>query len=206
MTLGMIFTAFLVMLGPTKMIFPFAALTAGVAGMDEAKARRASAKAIGIACLTGIVAAILGQSILSKWGISLQALHLAAGLVLLLVALQSLMATYAPSQNAPAPVTPPKNFILSPLVYPIILSPYGIATFILVLASTGDIYRDLQVFAVFLLVMAINLATLWYAQAIVRRGASLLMILGAIFGVLQVALAIEMMLDASRGLHILPNL
>ena len=44
------------------------------------------------------------------------------------------------------------------LVYPIILSPYGIATFIL--ASTGDFYRDIAIVALFMAVMALNLAAL----------------------------------------------
>ena len=139
---------------------------------------------------------------------SLPALHIAAGIVLLLVALQSLLASYSPPSEAPEPHPRRLNFILSPLVYPIILSPYGIATFILILASkyTVGLYSDLMVVGMFLAVMAVNLVVMWFARTIVRYGGSFLLILGAVFGVLQVALAIKMILDALITLHVLEAL
>ena len=208
MTPGMIFTAFFVMLGPMKMIFPFFTLISSVPVMEESEARRASVKAIAIACGVGILAAILGQNVLKKWGLSLPALHLAAGIVLLLVALQSLLASYSPPPEIPESHPRRLNFILSPLVYPIILSPYGIATFILILASkyTLSLNSDLLVVGMFLAVMAVNLVVMWFARTIVRYGGSFLLILGAVFGVLQVALAIKMILDALVTLRVLEAL
>lgn len=203
MTPGMIFTAFFVMLGPMKMIFPFYTLTSGIPSMDESEARRVSIKAIGIACGVGILAAFVGQSILSRWGISLPALHLAAGIVLVLIALQSLLSTYSSAQATP-PAESRRNFILSPLVYPIILSPYGIGVFILIMASTQDIYRQFVIFGLFLLVMAVNLVFMWFTRALIRYVGGFLLILGAVVGVLQVALAVEMILDALRTLQVLP--
>ena len=204
MSLDLIFTAFLVMLGPLKMVFPFFMLTSGDPAMDEKEARRVSLKAIGIACGVGILAAVVGQSLLNRWGISLPALHLAAGIVLVMIALQNLLSTYSPAQSAPPPAESRRSFILSPLVYPIILSPYGIGVFILILASTQDLYRQFVIFGLFLLVMAINLLFMWFTRAIIRYVGGFLLILGAVVGVLQVALAIQMMLDVLRTLQVLP--
>jgi hypothetical protein len=46
---------------------------------------------------------------------------------------------------------------------------------------------------------------IWHASAIVRHGGVVLAILRAVLGVLQVALAMQMMLDALRALHVLPE-
>jgi len=52
-------------------------------------------------------------------------------------------------------------------------------------------------------VMLVNLLVLWYARPIIRRGAFLLQLLGAVLGVLQVALAIQMIVEALRFLKVL---
>jgi multiple antibiotic resistance protein len=201
LTLGMIFTAFFVMLGPGKLIAPFAHLTAG---LEEAAARRLALRATGIACAGGVVAAVLGQRVLATWSISLPALLLAAGIVLFVVALKNMLARYAPP-TAPTPGVSPPHPALAPLAVPLILSPYGIATFILILALSHNLDREVLIFGLFLVVMLLNLAVMWYVRAIVRWGGGLLALISAVVGVLQVALAIQLSLDALRLLHILPN-
>lgn len=198
LTFGMVFTAFFVMLGPVKIIAPFAKFTAG---MEEGAARRLALEATGIACAGGIVAAIFGQRILASWDISLNALRLAAGLVLLLVALRATLDQYAPPQEAPT-AEGRGNLAFSPLAFPMILTPYGLAILILILAVFGGLERDAAVFAIFLLVMLLDLAVMWFARAIMRRGRWLLALFGAVLVVMQVALAIELILDALRALGV----
>lgn len=198
LTFGMVFTAFFVMLGPVKIIAPFAKLTAG---MEEGAARRLALEATGIACAGGIVASIFGQRILASWDISLNALRLAAGLVLLLVALRATLDQYAPPREAPT-AEGRGNLAFSPLAFPIILTPYGLAILILILAVFGGLERDAAVFAIFLLVMLLDLAVMWFARAIVRRGGWILALFGAVLVVMQVALAIELILDALRALGV----
>lgn len=198
LTFGMVFTAFFVMLGPVKIIAPFAKFTAG---MEEGAARRLALEATGIACAGGIVAAIFGQRILASWDISLNALRLAAGLVLLLVALRATLDQYAPPQEAPT-AEGRGNLAFSPLAFPMILTPYGLAILILILAVFGGLERDAAVFAIFLLVMLLDLAVMWFARAIMRRGRWILALFGAVLVVMQVALAIELILDALRALGV----
>lgn len=198
LTFGMVFTAFFVMLGPVKIIAPFAKLTAG---MEEGAARRLALEATGIACAGGIVASIFGQRILASWDISLNALRLAAGLVLLLVALRATLDQYAPPREAPT-AEGRGNLAFSPLAFPIILTPYGLAILILILAVFGGLERDAAVFAIFLLVMLLDLAVMWFARAIVHRGGWILALFGAVLVVMQVALAVELILDALRALGV----
>ena len=86
-----------------------------------------------------------------------------------------------------------------------VLSPYGIAIFILFLAVSRNFVNDLYIFGIFLIVMLLNLATMRYARGIVRRGGTLLAILGAVIGVLLVALSVQMILDALRFMQVLPT-
>jgi multiple antibiotic resistance protein len=202
LSLGMVFTCFMVMLGPVKLVSPFAALTSQ---MDRTEARLVASKAFACACAGGIVAAVIGQSTLVSWGISPPALHLAAGGLLLLVALKTVLAQYDPPNDTSKRSNAPVNPALSPLAFPTILTPHGIATFILLLAITRDPYREVYIIVLFLAVMALNWLVMWHASAIVRHGGVALAILGAVLGVLQVALAMQMMLDALRALQVLPG-
>jgi multiple antibiotic resistance protein len=202
LSMGMVFTAFMVMLGPVKIVGPFASMTSGL-GEDEL--RKVAFRGFLFACTGGVVAAVVGQNTLVSWGISWPALHLAAAIVLLLVALKTVLAQYEPPVQAQKAAAPPPNMALSPLAFPTILTPHGIATFILILTVVRDPRRDAIVILLFFVVMAINLLVMRTARTIVRRGGTALAILGAVLGVLQVALAVQMMLDSLNELHVLPS-
>ena len=81
--LGEVFTYFMVMFGPNKLVAPFVMISRG---MDNAACRTLALKGFAVACLAGVAAATLGQKTLVSWGVSLPALLIASGLVLLLVA------------------------------------------------------------------------------------------------------------------------
>jgi multiple antibiotic resistance protein len=201
LSLGMTFTAFLVMLGPVKLVAPFAALTAA---MDESEARKLAARAILFALAGGAVAALVGVKTLSSWAIPPSVLHVTAGLILLLVALKAVLAQYEPPAEASLASASVRDVALSPLAFPTILAPHGIAIFILLLAISADPTKDAATLALFGAVMALNWIVLWFARPIVRRGGTVLAILGAVLGVLQVALALKMLFDALRSMQLLP--
>ena len=197
---SMIFTCFMVMVGPVKIILPFHRLTKGI---DEAAARRLALRAFAFACLGGAVAAVGGVRTLDAWNIAPAALHFAAGLVLLLVALRATVAQYESAAHSDAPVVLPANLALMPIAFPIILTPYGIAALILLLVTSGEIGRTTTIIALFLAVMAINLVAMWFVRPIVRHGGVALMLLGAVLAVLQVGLATHMIANALHDLRVL---
>lgn len=201
LSLGMTFTAFMVMLGPVKVVGPFAKLTSA---MDEQEARRIAARAVGFACTGGAVAAVIGVNTLVSWEIQPAILHATAGAILLLVALKAVMAQYEPPETAEVSTTP-RNIALSPLAFPTILTPHGIAILILLIAITRDPMKDAAIIGIFVAVMALNWLVMRFARPIIRRGALGLEILGAVLGVLQVALALKMMFEALNALHVLPG-
>jgi multiple antibiotic resistance protein len=208
MSPGKIFTYFMVMLGPLKLLGPFLKTAAG---MDTATSRRLALRGFVIACLAGLAAAFIGRSILGKWGISLAALLLTAGLVLLLVALKAVMSEFSQAPEPPTPVEPLRrtevsvnHLAFSPLAFPNIITPYGSAVLILLATvekEEGGLYRML---GIFLVIMVLDLAAMWFARPILKHCSGILALLGAVLGVLQVALAVQMLLLAGRMLHVLP--
>ncbi|CAG7856580.1 hypothetical protein MCAMS1_01118 [biofilm metagenome] len=199
-SIGKIFTYFMVMLGPIKLLGPFVKISRG---MDAPATRMLALKGFGIACFAGLVAAMVGKQILNSWGVSLPALLLAAGLVLLLVALKAVLAQYEPPAGLSAETdSAPKYLALSPLAFPNIITPYGIAALILLDAAVPAEQAPV-IFGVFLAVMCINLVAMLFARTILKYGADVLTILGAVLGVLQVALAIQMLMLACRMLGII---
>lgn len=201
----------MVMLGPMKLIGPFVKLSGG---LGESASRKLATRAFFIACVAGVAAAFIGRLMLEKWQISLPALLLTAGIVLLLIALQSVLAPFSHRHEAaaaPAPAETPrpsdaalKRLAFSPLAFPDIITPYGTAA--LILLATAD-FGDVGIFRVvgiFLLVMILNLLAMFYARPILTHVAGALTLLGEVLSVLQVALAVQMLLIAGRMLHILP--
>ncbi len=193
-----ILTYFIVMLGPLKLLGPFAKLSAE---MDAAALRKFALKGFVIASIGGIAGSLLGQRLLAKWNVSMAALLLAAGLVLLLVALRTVLAPYTPPggpEDAPNPAHQHASPSVSPLAFPHILTPYGIAAMILLLAAADTDARRIGIVIVFLEVMVLNLVFMWLARPILKYGAGVLRLLGGVLGVLQVALAEQMFVAAGR--------
>lgn len=199
-SIGKIFTYFMVMLGPIKLLGPFVKISRG---MDAPAARMLALKGFGIACFAGLLAAMLGKNILNSWGVSLPALLLAAGLVLLLVALKTVLAQYeSPAGMSAEPDSAPNYLALSPLAFPNIITPYGVAALILLDAALPAEQAPV-IFGVFFGVMCLNLVAMFFARTILKYAADVLTILGAVLSVIQVALAIQMLLTAFRMLNLI---
>jgi multiple antibiotic resistance protein len=130
-----------------------------------------------------------------------------AGVIFFLVALKQLMQQYEPPhQAAPEPLPASPVAAALSLVFPIVLTPYGIAAVIALLAASPDSMRTLTIFGLLMLVMVLNLIAMTYARRIlVGSVAIVLQVLGAVLAVLQVALSVEFIIRGLRGLGVLPN-
>ena len=98
-------------------------------------ARRIALRATLVSTLALLLAAVLGQSTLSRYGIPLPDLALAGGLILFLVALRATLLQSAPSSASGDEVpVPTLNMAITPLALPTIVTPYGVAAVIIFLA------------------------------------------------------------------------
>src|SRR6266576_4276721 len=194
-----IFTIFFVTLGPLKILGPFAQRTHG---LDDAVVRKVAMWAFIIATIAAVVGSLIGRAILEKWHVSIGAMAIAAGIIFFLVALRQLLEQYEPAHeatSAPLPASPTAAAMR--LLFPVVLTPYGIATVIILLAASSDAQRTETILALLVGVMVLNLLAMLFARRIlVGFTMVVLQVLGAVLGVMQVALAIQFVL---RGLELL---
>jgi multiple antibiotic resistance protein len=200
--LAQIFTLLFLMLGPFKIIGAFARITKGA---DAAFARLIALRAALFASLALLVAAFLGERVLSSYGIPLPVLSLSGGTILFLVALQNILKEFAPHDEGTAgpALTPTLNMALTPLAFPTIVTPYGIAAVVVFLAVSPDQQSRLAVGAILLAIMLLNLIVMVMTRRLRPVMGLALQILGAVLGVIQVALGLQIILRSLRTLGVL---
>jgi len=202
---GKVFTFLFVMLGPLKVIGPFAAMTAG---WDESLKRRLAFRAIAIAAIGSLAAVTLGAMLLENWGVSLGAILLTTGIVLFLVALQLVMQQYAPHHevakdavhsSSPVATSSPSALAFAPLAFPTIVTPYGVALLILLVTMrAGRPAIILEIVGITALVLALDLVAMLTADRILttRFVRPALVILGSVLSVLQIALGVQIIVES----------
>ncbi len=89
------------------------------------------------------------------------------------------------------------------ITFPTVVTPYGIAALIVVLTNSRDAERTGAILAILLAVMVLNLLTMLYGRRIMGGVTIMvLQVIGAVLGVLQIAIAIDMILRALRELGV----
>ena len=200
---GEIFTIFFIMIGPLKLLGPFVQRTHG---LDDATVRKIAVRAFMMATISAIVGGFLGATLLGNWHVSIGAMIITAGLVFLLVALRQILEQYEPPHAPPAttPALPasPTAAALK-LLFPMVLTPFGIAAVIVLLSLSTDGSRTGLIIGMVAAVMLLNLASMLFARKIMVGGTIVvLQILGAVLGILQAGLAVQIMLRGLQDLKI----
>lgn len=199
--IGAVFTLLFVTLGPIKILGPFAQLTRD---MDELKMKAIAVRAFAIAVIAAIFGGFLGQVLVENWQISLAAVTLAGGVIFFLIGLSLVLEQYQPSRVAPTPLQGEPMAAALRLAFPTVVTPYGIAAVIALLANSPDATRTASVVAMVVGVMMTNLLAMLYVRRIMGGVTVLvLQVLGAVLGVLQVALAVQIMIRGLRLLRLL---
>jgi len=202
-SLGEAFTFLFVALGPLNVIGPFATITRG---RGAAFKRGVAFRAFLVATIALLITATLGGKTLQAWGISVGALLLAAGAILFLVALQPVLAGYSPRggqvQAPAAVVTGPseRELAFSPLAFPTIITPYGLALLILLFTLYPLGSGGLWILAIASFVLALDLLAMLCTDLLakipfIEPG---LVILGCVMGVLLIALGVQAVADGLR--------
>ncbi|HEY6823528.1 MAG TPA: MarC family protein [Steroidobacteraceae bacterium] len=199
--LGAIFTLFFVTLGPFKLLGPFAQETEE---LSPAALRGIAVRAFVVGVVAVIVGGYLGTVLAAKWNVSTPAIEIATGLILLLVAIRIVMAPYDPPRSR-SPLPPSPMAATLRLTFPFVVTPYGIAGLIAVLDLAADGKTTASVYALLIVVMLLNLLAMLFVREITRGPVLLILqVLGAVLGVLQFALAIQIIIRGLRDLNVLP--
>jgi len=199
---GEIFTIFFVTLGPLKVLGPFAQRTKE---LDDAMVRQIAWRAFLVATIAIVAGAFIGRSLAENWKISLPAMLLTAGVIFFLVAIRQLLEQYEPvhaAAAAPLPASPMAAALR--IIFPTVITPYGVAAVIALLASAANFQRVELIIGLLVAVMVLNLIAMLMARR-VMSGVTVvtLQLLGAILGVLQVGLAIQIILGGLQHLGVI---
>src|SRR5262245_21470073 len=194
--LGSVFILLFITLGPIKIFGPFMQLTHDA---DPARMKQIAVRAFALALIAAVVGGFVGMFLVENWKISAAALTFAGGIIFLLVGLSLVLEQYKPVHLTPAPLPDAPMAAALRVAFPIVVTPYGIAAVIALFVNSPDAARTGAILAILVVVMLLNLLAMLYVRKIMAGAMILvLQIFGAVLGVLQVALAVQMIL---RGLH-----
>lgn len=194
------FTIFMITLGPIKTIPGFFLLTKD---LDAKPARTLAIKAALIATAVALFIAFGVHETAAAWGISIDGLRIAGGL-LLFAGARDIISHFNEPGAVPATLGP--NPAVTPLAIPLIVTPWGVvAILIFTEIARDDLYETAVVIGMMLFMMALNLIGMLLARPIMRLvGIGTFQVLGWIFAVLQATLAVEAILVSLRSLGLLP--
>lgn len=198
-----VFFILFLMLGPIKILLPFVAITAGA---DRTFRNRLATRAIIFSAAALALAGIFGRGIMANFNVSLPVLALAGGLVLFLVALQTvLQQTLGSSQGLRLfEGQPGMHLARSPLAFPIIVTPYGIAALIVFATlAEGDHRVELMIATIVLAILAMNWVAMIFAEQILKWIGTALQIFAVVLGIAQVAIGLQVIVQSLRMLGVL---
>lgn len=194
-----IFAFLFLMLGPIKIIGPFAAMTEGT---DAVFRRRLATRAFLFALAAVLIATAIGRRVLTNLAIPLQVLALTGGIILFLVALEQVMQQYTGPRRMEPTAKPTLALAFAPLAFPTIVTPYGVAAVIIFDAIAPDMTSSGLVLGLVLLVLAVDWLTMLFAHHVVRWLGPALQLLGVVLGVTQVALGLQVILRSLSQLGV----
>ncbi len=186
-----VFVILFLSIGPLGVIPAFAKLTAGA---DDRLKNKLAFRGFWISTVTIVAVAFVGQGMLANYRISLNALLTATGIILAIVAMRSVLAVYGRKQNVDPPpaASPTLSMAISPLTFPTILPPHGIAV-VLLLMIIGE-RLDVNVYLI--LTMVVILMALDYVGMVFARGAlkvlrpEFLQVVGVVLSVMKLGIGI----------------
>lgn len=192
---GQIFTLFFVMLGPLKMLGPYAKATHA---LTPDKLRSVSINAVILSLIAAVTGGYLGSHLLTSWDIPIAVLELTSGVIFFVMALMMIV---IPHKEEPISVkTIPEPEVKAPgIAFSMIVTPYGMAVVIGLLAMSGSMQRTMLILGMLVLVLFLDLLAMLYIRKIMGKTGMLVMqIVGAALAVLQASLAMQMILLAVK--------
>ncbi|HSD69118.1 MAG TPA: MarC family protein [Woeseiaceae bacterium] len=192
------FTTLFATIGPLDVAAMFAVLTA----KDTPKLRmRTALRSTLVATVILLLFALLGEIMLRSLGISLAALRIGGGILLLLIGIEMAFAissgatttTEAETQEAATR----QDIAVFPLATPLIAGPGAMGAIILLMAGTDGVFLlQIAVIATLLLMLLLTLASMLLATHIYRvLGVTGMHVISRVMGVLLSALAVQFILD-----------
>jgi len=196
-----IFTIFFMLLGPLKLIPAFAGL---MRGADVRFKRDVAIRGVVIASALCVFVALAGGSLLGKYHISLDAVRIAGGLVLLIAALETIFRkgqSSSPSSGTPTAI----QLAASPVAVPIIVPPAGVAAILIFMMLAPQYPGMTQAVAICLaIIMVLDFLVMYFIDRVMKTPGLMIVltVLGSVLVFVQVALATQIILVALKNLGV----
>jgi len=192
------FTTFFATIGPIDVAAMYAALTPGISH----QARQAMAiRGIGISTAILLSFALCGDLILALLGVSLAALKVAGGILLLLIGIEMV---FARSSGGTTTTTEEDNEAVTrqdisvfPLATPLIAGPGAIGAVVLLMANAkGNLSSQIIIVLALLAVLLVTLLLLLQATRVHKLlGVTGMQVISRVLGILLTALAVQFIFD-----------
>lgn len=192
------FVTLFVIVDPLGLMPIFAVTTEGGGRLHR---RRMALRGTGIATGILLLFALLGESILDVFGITLAAFRIAGGVLLFATALEMIFEFRAKRRSHTAEsavhAPPPDDISVYPLAIPLLAGPGAITSIILLTSPhAGDWLATGLVIAALLLVMVISLLLFALSGPLMKLlGATVAQIITRLLGVILAALAVQFIID-----------
>lgn len=193
-----IFLLLFLMLGPIKILVPFSSMARD---LDATARRQLATRAVLFSAAALGIAGLLGRTMLENFNMPPPVLALTGGLVLFLVALKTVMEQFsagprpadAPAASASRP--DPRQLAITPLAFPTIVTPYGIAATIVFVTLAGeDIAAKLMIGGLILVILVLNWLAMVFAHVILRWMATALQVVAVVLSVTQIGIGLTVIL------------
>jgi len=209
-TAAVAFATFFATIGPLDLAALLPALTPFHTGGER---RAVAFKAVGIAACILLCFAFGGKVLLDYIGISLAALRISGGILLLLLGISMVFGKEAggtrPSVEEANEAIQKHDISVFPVAMPLIAGPASIGAAMLLMAGTkGNLWLQAGVIAGMMTVLAVTLLLFMAASGVQRLfGVAGLHVISRTTGVILSALAVQFMLDGIResGLLTIPK-
>ena len=194
-------TTFFATIGPADLLVVYAALTQK---NTPAERRAMALRGTLIAGVILLFFAVFGEVLLKLFGITLPALRIAGGILLLLISIDMVFARHSggtgttPEEENEAKTRP--DISVFPLATPLIAGPGAISAIILLSTAEGAFSANwFLVIAAMLVILAVCYAAMLVAIPIQRLlGITGLAVVSRVVGVLLAALAIQFLIDGIK--------
>lgn len=196
-----IFTIFFLTLGPLKTIPVFYRATANRTPLFKWKV---AVRSTFLSTVIVLMIAGVGRNIVVNWGVSAEALQIAAGLLLLIAAIKVLSQFSLPQRIKERLEVQADNesevweMSITPMTIPAIITPYGVVAVLAIMSNAyGQHALEFTIIGLLILTMLLNFVGMLFAEYVIHylRLPSLLVV-GWVVAAMQAALAIEIIITA----------
>lgn len=194
------FIALFVIIDPVGMAPVFAGLTEGTPASHQ---RKMALKGSFVAAIILVFFALAGKTFLDTLGISMDALRVAGGLMLFVIALEMVFEKRTPRKQETAQKLDDvfDDISVFPIATPMLAGPGSIATVMLLMSrQDGSLEGQATIVAALLTVMLVTLVCFLLAGGIMRLiGPTVNAVITRVLGVILAALATQYVLDGLKS-------